>query len=106
MFGGAKAAGTLAGSWVPGLNVVMYAWMAADLAKMGIELMKGMEEFGKDAVQSLKGSIDKPVMGMGYADNTVAATSRQRGVMAIQNSRLNARSILGNEAAPLAAHFG
>jgi hypothetical protein len=58
------------------------------------------------AAQSTLGSINKGVMGMGFKDNAVAATSRQRGVMAIQNSRLNARSALGSEAAMLNAHFG
>jgi hypothetical protein len=58
------------------------------------------------AANSVKGSLDKPVMGMGFRDNTVAATARQRGVMAIQNSRLNMRSALGSEASAMYAHFG
>lgn len=91
---------------VPYVNVVMAVWMAADLAKMGVELFRGAGEFAKDAMRSWEGQIRKPVFGMGYQDNAVAATSRSRGVMAIQNSRLNMRSVLGSEAAPLAAHFG
>ena len=66
----------------------------------------GMVKAGTGAGRSMIGSIDKPVMGMGFRDNTIAATSRQRGVMAIQNSQLNARSVLGSEASALAAHFG
>lgn len=62
--------------------------------------------FAKDAMKSMQGSINKPMFGAGFKDNEVAATSRSRGVMAIQNSRLNARSLLGSEAAMMAAHFG
>jgi hypothetical protein len=86
--------------------VIGQVMMAYDLTKMGLSLMTGIADTAKDAVHSFKGSIDKPIMGMGYKDNSVAATSRARGVMAIQNSRLNARSVLGSEGAALAAHFG
>lgn len=54
----------------------------------------------------MQGTINKPLFGTGYVDNEVAASSRARGVMAIQNSRLNARSLLGSEASMMAAHFG
>jgi hypothetical protein len=54
----------------------------------------------------MQGSMNKPLFGAGFKDNEVAATSRSRGVMAIQNSRLNARSSLGSEGAMMAAHFG
>ncbi len=73
--------------------------MAGKVAGTGINTMI-------DAGRSIKGSIDKPVFGMGYTDNSVAATSRQRGVMAISNSRLNMRSALGSEAAMMHAYFG
>jgi hypothetical protein len=73
---------------------------------MGGEVVKSGINLAKDAVKSMKGSIDKPSFGMGYKDNEVAATSRARGVMAIQNSRLNARSALGSEGAMMASHFG
>lgn len=91
---------------IPGVNVVLAAKMAYDLTKMGTGLLTSFAQTGKDAVTSFKGSIGKPIMGMGYKDNTVAATSRARGVSAIQNSRLNARSALGSEAGAMAAHFG
>lgn len=45
-----------------------------------------------------------PNFGGRYQDTEVAATMRQRGVAAIQNSRMNARSVLGSEARSL--HFG
>lgn len=102
---GAKMAG-MAGMAIPGLNVVLTAMMVHDLTEMGIAGLKGTAEFGKDAMKSFQGAMYKPVMGMGYRDTEVAATSRQRGTMAIQSSRLNARSVLGNEASGMAAHFG
>lgn len=88
------------------VGALMLADMVVDIGKLGMEGVKSGIDFAKDAVKSYRGSIDKGVMGMGYRDNTVAATSRQRGVMAIQNSRLNARSVLGSEAGAMHAHFG
>jgi hypothetical protein len=111
-----KAAGTKQGAMVlgartaamaiPGLNLLATASLVYDLGKMGGELIKSGANLAKDAVKSMKGSIDKPVFGMGYKDNEISATSRSRGVMAIQNSRLNARSMLGSEGGMMAAHFG
>jgi hypothetical protein len=91
---------------IPGLNLLATASLVYDLGKMGGELIKSGANLAKDAVKSMKGSIDKPIFGMGYKDNEIAATSRSRGVMAIQNSRLNARSMLGSEGSMMAAHFG
>jgi len=104
-FGGAAAA-KAAGLALPGVNIAMTAWMAYDLLKMGGSLAKSIGRLGKDAAISARGSLFKPAFGMGFQDNTVAATSRARGVMAIQNSRLNARSVIGSEAGMMAAHFG
>lgn len=104
-FGGAGAA-KAAGLLIPGLNIVLAAKMAADVATVGMDLAKGAVDTAKDSIVSMKGTIDKPIMGMGFRDNEVAATSRARGVQAIQNSRLNARSVLGAEAASMHAHFG
>jgi hypothetical protein len=91
---------------IPGLNLLATASLVYDLGKMGGEVVKSGINLAKDAVKSMKGSIDKPMFGMGYKDNEVSATSRARGVMAIQNSRLNARSALGSEGAMMASHFG
>jgi hypothetical protein len=88
------------------VGAVLLADMVTDVAKLGMQGVKSGIDFAKDAVKSYRGTIDKGTMGMGYRDNTVAATSRQRGVSAIQNSRLNARSILGSEAGAMHAHFG
>lgn len=91
---------------IPGLNLLATASLVYDLGKLGGEVVKSGINLAKDAVKSMKGSIDKPMFGMGYKDNEVAATSRARGVAAIQNSRLNARSALGSEGAMMASHFG
>lgn len=88
------------------VNIVGTAAMVYDLGKMAATGIVSAGNFAKEAVKSMQGSMRKPLFGMGYQDNEVAATSRSRGVMAIQNSRLNARSMLGAEAGMMAAHFG
>jgi hypothetical protein len=88
------------------MSLILLADLAMDVGKIGVEVFKSGVDFAKDAAISYKGSINKGVMGMGYRDSTVAATSRARGVQAIQNSRLNARSVLGSEAGAMHAHFG
>lgn len=80
--------------------------LAGDLVKMGAKAMGAGAELALDAGKSVMGSSRKPTFGMGFRDNSVAASARQRGVMAIANSQLNARSVLGNEASSLHAHFG
>lgn len=91
---------------VPGLNVVMAIDTALQVGQMASAgIVAGMETM-KDAGMSMKGDLGKGIMGAGYRDTAVAATSRSRGVMAIQNSRLNARSVLGSEASSMHAHFG
>lgn len=102
------AASTLktVGKAIPYVNVAMWAWTAYDFIKAGAAALKEVPGFIGDAATSFKGDMGRPMFGSGFKDNSVAATSRQRGVAAIQNSRLNARSVLGSEAAPLAAHFG
>lgn len=80
--------------------------LARDLAVMGGRVVSELGRTAIEGAQSVKGSIDKPIMGMGYRDNMVAATSRQRGVQAIANSRLNMRSVLGSEASAIHAVWG
>jgi len=91
---------------VPGLNLLATASLVYDIGRMGGEVIKSGINLARDAEKSLQGSFSKPMFGMGYRDTEAAATSRSRGVMAIQNSRLNARSALGSEASMMAAHFG
>jgi hypothetical protein len=83
-----------------------WALLARDVAVMTGKVFSSAAKTAIDAGNSVKGSIDKPIMGMGFRDNMVASTSRQRGVMAISNSRLNMRSALGNEAAGIHAAWG
>jgi len=105
--GGAKVLGARAAAMaIPGLQFVAAASFVYDLGRMGGEIIKSGINLARDANKSLQGSINKPMFGMGYKDTEAAATSRARGVMAIQNSRLNARSVLGSEAAMMASHFG
>ncbi len=111
--GGAKAgakfaagAAARAASWaIPGVNIAMAAWTAVDIAKMGLEWARAVPGLTRDALNSFKGGIQKPVFGNRYVDNEVAATSRQRGVMAIQNSQLNMRNVLGSEASGMHSYF-
>ncbi len=88
---------TTLGKAIPGINLLFAADMAYQLAKLGGLAVKGAINFGKDGMKSMQGNISGGVFG-GYKDNEVAATSRARGVAAIQNSRMNARSLLGSEA--------
>lgn len=105
--GGAKVLGARAAAMaIPGLQFVAAASFVYDLGKMAGEVVKSGINLARDANKSLQGSINKPMFGMGYRDTEAAATSRSRGVMAIQNSRLNARSVLGSEAGMMASHFG
>lgn len=91
---------------IPGLQVVAALSFAYDIGQMMGEGLRGAINLVRDANVSLRGSINKPAFGMGYKDTEAAATSRARGVMAIQNSRLNMRSLLGSEAGMMAAHYG
>lgn len=82
-----------------------------DMIKMGVELTNDFIvqpgiRLMKDSIKSFKGSSTKDVFGMGFRDTEASMTSRSRGVQAIQNSRLNARSMLGSEAGALHQHFG
>lgn len=100
----APAASAVAGP----IGMVMFAY---DMAKLvtGIYMntvVKPALNLTRDAMHSYMGTAAKPVMGMGFRDTEATATMRQRGVMAIQNSRLNARSMLGNEAGMAYSHFG
>lgn len=106
----ATGAETAAAAGEGGLNPVMdalaiYGWVKLGLTAANIGF-KVASDIGGSALKSFRGQIGKDPFGMGYRDTAAAATARSRGVMAIQNSRLNARSLLGNEAAMMHAHFG
>lgn len=108
--GGARVGMAVAGeallAAIPGVNLVFAADMAYNLAKLAGAGVKAGINFGKDGLKSMTGTMNNGLFGNGYKDNEVAATSRARGVSAIQNSRLNARSLLGSEGAMMHAHFG
>jgi len=91
---------------LPVVNAIGVASLLYDLGKFAGKMVNSGINLAKDAGKSLQGTIAKPLFGMGYKDTEAAATSRARGVMAIQNSQLNARSALGSEAGMLAAHYG
>jgi hypothetical protein len=91
---------------IPGVNLIFAADLALQLGKLAGSGIKAGINFGKDAAKSMTGTMNNGIFGAGYKDNEVAATSRARGVQAIQNSRMNARSLLGAEGAMMAAHFG
>lgn len=99
----AMRAGAMA---IPGVQLIAAASLVYDIGQMAGEAIKSGINLAKDANRSLQGAIAKPTFGMGYKDTEAAATSRSRGVQAIQNSRLNARSALGTEGAMMAAHYG
>jgi hypothetical protein len=108
--GGLKGAAASSARFAPALaraaGPIGWALLARDVAVMTGKVFSSAAKTAIDAGNSIKGSIDKPIMGMGFRDNMVASTSRQRGVMAISNSRLNMRSALGNEAAGIHAAWG
>lgn len=104
--GAALAGGRLAGMAIPGLNVIMTALLVKDIAKLGAHAVGKGAALAASGYKSYQGGLNTKMMDQGYADTEAAATSRARGVMAIQNSRLNARSVLGSEAGMMAAHFG
>lgn len=112
---GAYAATWLAGSALDGplpiMDVAMTAWLIYDLAKLGAGMardfvVKPAVQFAKEGVSSVMGDVRRGPLEGSFKDNSAAMTSRSRGVAAIQNSRLNARSFLGAEAGAMAAHFG
>lgn len=96
---GAVSAGMRA---VPVVGKVL---LARDIAMLAGTVTAAHTKMVVDAGRELVRPLNKGVMGQRYVDNSVAATSRQRGVMAISNSRLNARSALGSEAAAMHAYY-
>lgn len=88
------------------LGPIGAALMVKDAAKLLTWGAGKTMEVGGDLVQSFAGDLRTGIMQQTFQDTEATMTSRARGVQAIQNSRLNARSILGNEAGSMAAHFG
>lgn len=80
-------------------------WTAVPGLMLAKELSEGAVELGKMGYQAYQAgpssNFYNPNMGGNYMDTELNATMRQRGVNAIQNNRLNARSVLGSEARSL-----
>lgn len=75
----------------PGLGFGMLGY---DLAKTGVQLASQMS----DNTIKTANQIGRHNFGGYFTDSQPAYTMRQRGVQAIQNNGINARSVLGNEA--------
>lgn len=89
---------------IPFVNAAMLAWTAYDITRA---LVPGSARMATDAFKSYTGWGSRQMFARNtFRINDATLTSRSRGVMAIQNSRLNARSILGSEAGGMAAYFG
>ncbi|HJS83615.1 MAG TPA: hypothetical protein VJ742_12350 [Nitrososphaera sp.] len=106
-FRGAAAVGLMAiDGPLPIGDAIAAAMLAYDIGKMAASIGSGTVKLAGDAYNSYTGGMNSPILGGVFKDTEAAMTARSRGVMAIQNSRLNARSVLGAEAGQMAAHFG
>lgn len=83
-------------------------WTVADAYIGGAMLVPMFVDMGKAAYtykhehdlygQGQLAKFYKAGFGSGFNDNYATATMRQRGVQALQQSKMNARSVLGSEA--------
>lgn len=92
------AAGATAAAWMflPG---VMWAKTAFDVSKGVGTAVDNFRRNGYEEQLSNNSNLGR--IGGNFNDTDYTATSRQRGMQAIQSSRLNARSALANEARSL-----
>lgn len=104
-FGGVAAIG-MASPAMPFVATALAIMTAFDVAKMVGAGISAAPRFAADAARSFTGGLNRQGFGVPYRTNELAVTSRARGVMAIQNSRLNARSVIGSEASGMANYFG
>lgn len=103
---GAASAALATGPAMPFIEGALLVMTAFDVAKMVGAGIAGAPRMAADAARSFTGGLNRQGFGVPYRTNELAVTSRQRGVMAIQNSRLNARSVIGSEASGMAGYFG
>ena len=94
--GGVAAASAAAWMYIPG---IMWAKTAVDMGKGAGAMIEGYRRQSYES--QLSANDNRGVIGMGFQDSDVGYTARQRGLQAIQSSRLNARSALSNEARSL-----
>lgn len=83
-----------------------WALFAYDIAKAGARAAGYASRTVFQAADSATKGLRTPIGGRQFIETNASLTSRSRGVMAIQNSRLNARSVLGNEASSMAGYMG
>lgn len=88
------------------LPVVGWGLLAYDVAKLTAKSVGFAGKQATAAIKSYEGGSRKGVFGNSFQDTEASMTSRSRGVMAISNSRLNARSVLGSEAGQMAGYYG
>lgn len=100
------ASARVGGLFVPYVNVGMAMWLAYDLLKLPAKGLGYAAKIGAAVQTSFMGGMNTGIMDQGFTDTEATMTSRARGVQAIQNSRLNARGVLGVEAGAMHAHFG
>jgi hypothetical protein len=113
---GANKFGAMAGKAIGMANPVLAAYFAfkltADIAEWSTKkILRGANwYFFKMPLQVYQAGtrdLRAPILRSGtYVDTPGAQTNRQRAVLAIQNSRLNARSALGSEGALMHNYFG
>ena len=85
------AAWYVAEKFVPG---AMMLPVLVDVAKAGYEMYHEDKLYGQGKIQQYyRGNF-----GGNFQDTQQAYTMRQRGVQALQQSKMNARSVLGSEA--------
>lgn len=86
-----------------GLDYITYSNLMGPLGwflmggQAAVGLFKGANEVGKTNAKVTAGSL-RHNFGGNFQDSNNAYTMRQRGIQAIQNNGLNARSVLGSEA--------
>jgi hypothetical protein len=93
----AKSAAEQALWFVPGGGIIMTAKMVADVLP---EVAGGIAAGGR-AQASKQSQAYRSNFGGNYVDTQNAYTMRQRGVQAIEQNRMNTRSVMGSEARTL-----
>jgi hypothetical protein len=109
--GGAMIGASLLGGPVGwAIGAALTAKFVYDMTKLAVtgigHAAKGSVRLAADGFKSYTAGLNKGPFESNFQDNEVTMTSRSRGVAAISNSRLNARSLLGSEAASMYSHFG
>lgn len=97
-----NVAAKLAGKLSPFAPVIV----AYDVGKLSSKAVGYGARLLVDMNKSRYSGFRTEIGGNRFVETEASLTSRSRGVQAIQNSRLNARSVLGSEAGSMATYFG